>query len=170
MYERIASAGRAAFYLYMAWTGVKVLRGKGASSADTQQQASEDLMVSTLGRISVAVTGIVVAAIGVGLMIYGVARKFEKHLKVSQMTARMRRLSRRLGVAGYAAKGVAYGTAGVLLLTAAIQYDPDKARGLDAALHALAAQTYGTWLLVLVAAGIAAYGLFSVVQSRYRKV
>ena len=168
--ERVASAGRAAFYLYMAWTGVKVLRGKGASSADTQQQASEDLMVSTGGRISVAVTGLVVAAIGAGLVIYGVTRKFEKHLKVSQMTARMRTLSRRLGVAGYTAKGVAYGTGGVLLLTAAVQYDPDKARGLDAALHALAAQTYGTWLLVLMAAGIAAYGLFSVVQSRYRKV
>jgi hypothetical protein len=86
------------------------------------------------------------------------------------MTAQMRRISRRLGVAGYTAKGLAYGIAGVLLLTAAIQYDPDKARGLDATLHTLAAQSYGPWLLALTAAGIAAYGLFAIVESRYRKV
>jgi hypothetical protein len=170
VYERIASAGRAAFYLYFAWTGIKVLRGKGSSSADSQQQASEDLMVSTGGRFTVGLAGVGVAAIGIGLVIYGVTKKFEKHLKTREMTARVRRISRRLGVAGYAAKGVAYTIAGVLLLIAAVRYDPDKARGLDAALRTLAQQSYGPWLLGLTAAGIAAYGLFSIVQSRYREV
>ena len=34
----------------------------------------------------------------------------------------------------------------------------------------LAQQSYGPWLLALTAAGIAAYGLFSLVQARYRTV
>ena len=170
LYERITSGGRALFYAYFAWTGIKVLRGKKASSADTQQKASEDLMASSGGRLTVALAGIAIAAIGVGLVIYGVRKKFEKHLKTSQMTAQMRRVSERLGVAGYAAKGTAYGIAGVLFLVAAVQYDPAKARGLDATLNVLAQQSYGPWLLALTALGIAAYGLFSIVQSRYRKV
>jgi hypothetical protein len=170
LYERIVSVGRAAFYLYLTWTGIKVLRGKSASSADTQQQASEDLMVSGGGRIALGLVGIAVAAIGAGLVVYGVRKKFEKHLKTSQMTARMRLLSRRLGVAGYAAKGTAYAIAGVLFLVAAVQYDGDKARGLDATLNVLSQQSYGPWLLAATALGIAAYGLFSIVQSRYRKV
>ncbi|MGX6604577.1 DUF1206 domain-containing protein [Micromonosporaceae bacterium Da 78-11] len=170
VFERIVSVGRAAFYAYFAWTGIKVLRGKTASSADTQQQASEDLMVSTGGRVTVGLAGVVVAAIGIGLVIYGVTKKFEKHLKTGQMTAQIRRLSRPLGITGYTAKGLAYGIAGVLLLTAAVQYDPDKARGLDATLRVLAEQSYGPWLLLLTALGIAAYGLFSLVQARYRKV
>jgi hypothetical protein len=170
LYERITSVGRALFYAYFTWTGIKVLRGKKASSADTQQKASEDLMASSGGRLTVALAGIVIAAIGIGLVIYGVQKKFEKHLKTSQMTAQMRRVSERLGVAGYAAKGTAYGIAGVLFLVAAVQYDPDKARGLDATLNVLAQQSYGPWLLALTAVGIAAYGLFSIVQSRYRKV
>jgi hypothetical protein len=170
VYERVVSAARALFYAYFAWTGIKVLRGKKASSADTQQKASEDLMASTGGRITVALAGIVIAAIGIGLVVYGVQKKFKKHLKVSQMSAQTRRLSERLGVAGYAAKGAAYGIAGVLFLIAAIQYDPDKARGLDATLKVLSQQSYGPWLLALTALGIAAYGLFSIVQSRYRKV
>jgi hypothetical protein len=169
-YERIVSAGRAAFYLYFCWTGIKVLRGKSSSSADSQQKASEGLMASSGGRFTVGLAGVAVAAIGIGLLIYGVSKKFEKHLKTGQMTAQMRTISRRLGVAGYAAKGVAYAIAGFLLLTAAVQYDPDKARGLDATLEALAQQSYGPWLLALMAAGIAAYGLFSLVQSRYREV
>jgi hypothetical protein len=170
VYERVVSAGRALFYVYFAFTGIKVLRGKKASSADTQQKASEDLMASSGGRITVGLAGIAIAAIGIGLVLYGLQKKFQKHLKTSQMNAQMRRLSTRLGVAGYAAKGTAYGIAGVLFLIAAIQYDPDKARGLDATLNVLARQSYGPWLLALTALGIAAYGLFSIVQARYRKV
>lgn len=170
LYERVVSGARALFYVYLTWNGIKVLRGKKTSSADTQQQASEDLMASTGGRVTVALAGIVVAAIGVGLVVYGVRKRFEKHLKMSQMTARMRELSRRLGVAGYAAKGTAYAIAGALFLVAAIQYDSDKARGLDAALNALSQQSYGPWLLAVIALGFAAYGAFSIVQARYRKV
>jgi hypothetical protein len=170
LYERVVSGGRAAFYLYFCWTGIKVLRGKSASSADTQQQASEDLMAASGGRFAVALAGVGIAAIGIGLVVYGVRQKFEKHLKMNQMSAQIRRLSRRLGVAGYAAKGGAYAIAGLLFLAAAIQYDSDKARGLDATLNTLSQQSYGPWLLTLMALGIAAYGLFSLVQSRYRKV
>jgi hypothetical protein len=170
LYERAVSGGRALFYLYFVWTGIKVLRGKSASSADTQQKASEDLMVSGGGRITVGLAGLAIAAIGIGLVIYGVQKKFMKHLKTSQMDAKTRMLSTRLGITGYAAKGAAYGIAGVLFLLAAVQYDPDKARGLDATLSVLSQQSYGPWLLALTALGIAAYGLFSMVQSRYRKV
>ncbi|GIM92811.1 DUF1206 domain-containing protein [Paractinoplanes toevensis] len=170
VYERVASAGRAAFYTYLAWTGIKVLRGKNKSSADLQEQASQDLMVSGGGRLAVAAIGVLVAAIGVGLAIYGLTKKFEKHLLTSRMTAHVRRVVRRLGEVGYSAKGGAYAVAGALLVLAAVTYDPDKARGLDAALRAMADQTYGSWLLAATALGIAAYGLFSVVQARYRKV
>jgi Domain of Unknown Function (DUF1206) len=168
--ERVVSAGRAVIYLYVAWTGIKVLQGISTSSADSQQQTSQQLMASGGGRFLVGLAGLVVAGIGVGLVVYGVRKQFEKHLETGRMSPKVRMVSRRLGIAGYAAKGVAYAIAGVLLLVAAVQYDPEKARGLDAALRTLAGQSYGPWLLALVALGIAAFGLFCVVQARYRKV
>jgi hypothetical protein len=73
-------------------------------------------------------------------------------------------------MAGYTAKGIAYGIAGVLVVVAAVKYDSAKASGLDGALKTLAAQTYGTWLLALVAVGIAAFGIYCFSQARYRKV
>ncbi|MBU2667051.1 DUF1206 domain-containing protein [Actinoplanes bogorensis] len=168
--ERAASAVRAAFYLYLAWNGVKVLRGKSTSSADTQQNAAEGLLGSGPGRLTVVGAGLAVSAIGIGLAVVGLTRRFEKHLKVGQMSATMRRLIGRLGMLGYIAKGIAYGIAGVLFVVAAVQYDPDKARGLDAALRALSERSYGTWLLLSAALGFAAYGVFAVAEARYRKI
>jgi hypothetical protein len=170
VYERVVSAGRAAFYVYLGVSGVKVLRGKHTSSADTQQRAGEDLMASTGGRFTVGAVGVAVAAIGTGLVIYGLTGKFEKHLRTRRMTKPARRISRPLGVVGYAAKGAGYGIAGVLFVIAAVRYDPEKARGLDAALRALAQQAYGPWLLLLTAVGFAAYGLFSIAEAKYREV
>lgn len=86
------------------------------------------------------------------------------------MSPKTRQLARRLGMAGYVAKGVAYGIAGLLVIVAAVNYDPEKARGLDAALHTLREQSYGMFLLTLVALGIAAFGVYCFLQSRYRKV
>jgi hypothetical protein len=168
--ERLASVGRTIVYLYFAWTAFKVFTDANSNSADKQQAMTEQLMGSTGGRFLIGLAGVALAALGVGLVIYGVAKQFEKHLQTGQMSPRTRTASRRLGVAGYAAKGVAYGVAGFLLLIAAVRYDPDKARGLDAALHTLRDQSYGAVLLTLVALGIAAFAVFCFVQARYRKV
>jgi hypothetical protein len=168
--ERLASLGRVAVYGYFAWTGYKVIKGANSDSADKQQSLSSDLMSSGGGRWLLGLGGVALAALGVGLIWYGLVKRFEKHLRTYEMNAATRTLARRLGVAGYASKGTAYGIAGVLFLVAAVTYDPDKARGLDAALNTLRDQPYGTVLLVLMALGIGAFAAFCVMQARYRKV
>ena len=55
-------------------------------------------------------------------------------------------------------------------LVAAWQADPDKAQGLDGALKTLKDAPFGPFLLTLVAAGIAAYGVYSFARSRYARV
>ncbi|MFY1671824.1 DUF1206 domain-containing protein [Plantactinospora sp. WMMB334] len=170
MLERLSSAGRTVVYLYFAWTAFQVVRQATSSSADKQQALTEQLMSSGGGRLLVGLAGLGLAALGAGLVWYGFVKRFERHLRTGEMSPHTRKISRRLGVAGYAAKGVAYGIAGVLVVTAAVNYDPDRARGLDAALHTLREQAFGSILLTLVALGIAAFAVFCLVQARYRKV
>jgi hypothetical protein len=170
VFEKLASAGRAAVYTYFAYTAFKVFKGASASSADSQQRTTEGLLGSTGGRWLVGLAGLALAGVGVGLVIYGLVKRFEKHLKTEQMSFTARRIARRLGIAGYTAKGVAYGIAGVLFVVAAVNYDPEKARGLDAALSTLKDQAYGGILLTVIALGIAAFAIFCFVQARYRKV
>ena len=46
----------------------------------------------------------------------------------------------------------------------------DEARGLGGALATLAQQPFGPWLLGLVATGFVLYGLFTMIQARYRRL
>jgi hypothetical protein len=170
VFERVASVFKAGFYAYLAYKAISVLQGAGKSSGDQQQQATSSTMDSAGGRVLVAVIGLAIAAIGVGLIWYGWKKKFNKHLKTQQMSARERRVSDKLGVVGYAAKGTVYGTLGILVLVAAVQHDPGQSRGLDQALKTLSEQPFGTAILVGVAIGLAAYGAFCFVQAKYRKV
>ncbi|MEU8234001.1 DUF1206 domain-containing protein [Actinoplanes sp. NPDC048791] len=168
--ERVVSGARAVIYLSFAWIAIRVLQGANASTGDSQEKGASSLMANSGGRWLVGLIGLVVVGVGIGLVIYGVTKKFEKHLNTQQMSPSVRKTTRRLGVAGYSAKGVAYAIAGGLIVAAAVTYDAEKARGLDAALRLLAEQSYGPWLLGLVALGIAAFGVYCFSQARYRKV
>jgi hypothetical protein len=57
-----------------------------------------------------------------------------------------------------------------LLFDAAISDQAARSKGLDGALRTLASQPLGTALLVIVAVGFAAFGVYCFAQSRYRKI
>jgi hypothetical protein len=169
VFERVASGGRALLYTYFGWTAWKVFQGASAGG-DKQQQNVSDLLTRPNGQTIVLLAGIALAIFGAGLVVYGWQEQFMHHLGTGKMSPDLKKTARWLGIAGYVAKGVAYGVAGALLVVAARSFDPAKARGLDAALRTLAAQPYGLLLLGIVAAGLAAFGVFCLLQSRYRKV
>jgi len=50
-----------------------------------------------------------------------------------------------------------------------VSYDPKKATGMDTALKTLAGQPYGTALLLMVAAGLACFGVYCLFDARYRR-
>lgn len=170
IWERVASGARAVVYAVLAFSAGRAAFGSPSSSAGKQEGAAAGVMGHSWGPLLVGAIGLGVLGLGIGLAVYGILRKFARRLKEHEMSAGVRKASTVLGVTGYAAKGVAYGIVGVLLLQAAWTHDPDKSRGLDAALRTLAGQPYGALLLGLVAAGFAAFGAYCFVQSRYRKV
>ncbi|MBY8875393.1 DUF1206 domain-containing protein [Micromonospora sp. PLK6-60] len=170
IFERVVSGVRTVIFLWLAWTAIKVFQDASSNSSDQQQAFSEKLMSSDGGRWLVGLAGLVLAAVGVGMVVYGLKKKFLRNLKTEQMNPKTLRLTRRLGMAGYAARGTVFAITGVLIIVAAVNYDPEKARGLDAALRTLRDQSYGPVLLALMALGIAAFGVYCFVQSRYRKV
>ena len=76
----------------------------------------------------------------------------------------------RLGQVGYIAKGVALSVVGGLLSYATLTFDRQTAQGLDGALQTILAQPFGKFLLTAVALGFVAFGLFAILQSRYRRM
>jgi hypothetical protein len=168
--DRVVSAARVLVYTALAWTAIKIAAGANASSSQQQQKATGGILANGFGRFVVGVAGIVVLCVGIGMIAYGVRRSFKKRLMLAQMTAKSRKAAIALGVIGYVGKGIALGVAGVLIIDAALVDKASRSNGLDGALHTLARQPFGKWLLGIIALGFAAYGVYCYWQARYRKV
>jgi len=73
-----------------------------------------------------------------------------------------------IGRFGLAARGVVFCVIGFFLIQAARHSDASKARGSGEALKALEQQPYIPWVLGIVAVGLVAYGIYMIIQARYR--
>jgi hypothetical protein len=163
--DRLKAAAKGVTYLFFAWSTFKVGQGASSSAEKQTEDFTATLMGSPGGRLLVGVVGLVVLGIA-GYHVYkGWTKKFLEDLREDPgqwaVTA---------GRIGYIAKGVALVIVGFFFLVAAWKADPDKAQGLDGALKTVKDQPFGPFLLTLVAAGIAAYGVYSFARSRYARV
>lgn len=75
-----------------------------------------------------------------------------------------------LGTIGTVARGLVFALVGVLVIQAAVEYKPSKARGLDKALLTLRDQPYGQVLLIVAALGLMTFGVYGLCEARWRKV
>jgi hypothetical protein len=75
-----------------------------------------------------------------------------------------------LGRLGYGALGVVFTIIGFFMIVAAVQFNAQQAKGLDTALSELLHLPFGPVLLGIVALGLIAYGVYSFVEARYRRL
>lgn len=74
----------------------------------------------------------------------------------------------RLGRFGLAAQAAVIALGGFLAIRAAEAYDPEKAGGIADALQSLRDWGPSGWILLVVALGLVAYGVFEFFEARYR--
>jgi hypothetical protein len=118
----------------------------------------------------VIVAGLVVIGVAVDQAIKGIKKKFLEDSKTEQMSPTVDQAFTAAGVIGHLARAVVFALIGWFVIKAAIDFDPDKAVGLDQALSKLASSTFGPVVLAVVAAGLVAFGAYSVLDGRYRRV
>lgn len=128
------------------------------------------LMAHSWGSWIVALTGVSLVIVGIGLVLYGTQEKFRKYLRLADAEESDRNWIVQFGKWGYSAQGIVFIIIGGFLVSAAVHSDASKAQGLDGALQWLAQQSYGPWLLGIVATGLGAYGMFMLVEARYRQL
>ena len=167
--RRVAHVAEAVVFGFLGYSAVKVASGGKAQSNQEQAGFTAKVLDAPAGQVLVAVAGLVVVGAAVYLFIKGFKRRFLRDLDLATASPAVRTLTTRLGQVGYIALGVAYGIVGALIVVAAVQHDPQKATGLDTALGTLADQPYGTALLLIVAFGVACFGVFCFLDARFRK-
>jgi hypothetical protein len=151
---------------------VRLLRGASAGSGD--EARAEDwtarLMALPAGRVLVALVGAGVLAYAGRELWRAVQGRVTQHLDLHALSPAARANVTRLGRAGVGARGVVFALTGGFLLLAALRADPGEATGLSGALATLERAPWGPWLLGAVALGLLAFGLFQLVQARYRQL
>jgi hypothetical protein len=168
--KRLGAAARGITAIVVGGYAVRLLIGAGRKSTEhTQQEFTARLMEAPAGRVLVGLIALGLIAVGVSRIRKGLKKKFLENLDMSRLPEQARRLTTRLGQVGYPAKGIAIGLIGVLMGLAALRQDPKEAGGLDKALRTLAAQPYGTVILVLVGLGLVAYGGYCFAAARSQR-
>ncbi|WP_406433916.1 DUF1206 domain-containing protein [Streptomyces sp. NBC_01589] len=172
--KRAMAAGRFVFYGFVSYSVLSYAAGDKGSGSGSSDKSSQDVTAKALdwpgGQWIVAVAGIAVAAAGVWIAVRAIRHKFHKHLKMFEMSEKTRKAIDFLGMFGGAARGIVFAVAGVFAVAAAVQHMPGKAKGMDDTLRSFTETPAGPWLLVLIAVGLAAFGVFSWANARWRKV
>ncbi len=167
---RVQSAVRGVIYAGFSVTTFSFIAGSAGQGQSQQQETlTARAMKHDWGRWLVGLAGLIVVAVGVGMIVEGVRKKFEKQLRMNELTGRTRTVVVRLGMVGTTARGIVFAAAGALVVDAAVTFDPAKSTGLDGALRTLADQPYGPWILGVTALGLIAFGLFGFAAARWAK-
>jgi hypothetical protein len=172
--ERLKSLGRAVMYGFFFISTLKLVLGSSTSATANGNHQSKALTAQVMahggGRTLIGLIGVVVVVVGVMLAKESWTQEFMKRMNLAGAPAGVRPMVKRLGVVGGVSRGVVVALAGVFLVVAAIRFKPSQAQGVDGTLRAFAHTPLGPWLLIVVALGLVAFGLFSWCEARWRRV
>jgi hypothetical protein len=161
----------ASVYAALAYSAYELLTGtKQGDGGNAYADWTARIFALPFGQMLVGLGGLIAIGLGIAQIVRGWKTDFTKQLKVNEIAPAWRNAAITSGRVGYIARGVVFFIVGGFILNAALKADPQKAKGLGSALDLLAQQSYGTLVLGIVAAGLVLYGIFMLVEARYRRI
>jgi hypothetical protein len=166
---------RAAYILVGLWYGVFGVYALGILAGwSTEEEEIRDWTATALGwpggQWLVGTIGVVVIATGLIELYFAFTGKFEVEVGDSDLGRFEQVCVICTGWYGHAARGVVYSALGFFAIRAAVEFDPDEARGLADTLRELLTQPHGRWIVAFIAAGFIAFGLYCVLLAFHRHI
>lgn len=116
----------------------------------------------------------VVNAVGLGFVGGGaitaskdITRKFERYLRLPTAS---KGFLRAVCIYGLVSRGVVFAVTGLLFVHAGFRVDPEQAGSMGDAMAWVRQLPYGVILYFAAAAGLAAFGIYNLVEARYRVI
>ncbi|HEY0130062.1 MAG TPA: DUF1206 domain-containing protein [Allosphingosinicella sp.] len=159
---RLAGTLSGLIHLGLAFTAVKLASGNGSGgdSSNSAESGAATAMGLPGGDLLLYLAAAVLAAAGIAQLAIAAKRGFCKHLAAE---AKNKAWVIAAGVGGHAARGAIFLSAGWLLFGAARHNEAEEAGALGDALLNLPAA-----LQAAVAAGLCLFGIYSLIEARYR--
>jgi hypothetical protein len=169
--HRIAGVASGVAYATLCVTAVKILSGANSSGgSNSPKHTTGGVLGWTGGTEIVGVVGAILIGVALFQGYKGVSKKFLDDSRTRDMSRGVKRAFTAIGVFGHLARMVVFGLIGYGLVKAAVDYNPRSAIGLDGALNKLLHNSYGPFLLGVVAAGLIGFAMYSIADARYAKV
>lgn len=132
----------------------------------SREQAASVLSLP-FGNWLLVAAGLAIFGIGLANIVKAWREDFAEYLACS---AKMCRQVTPLARAGHVARGLAYLPLAALVVTAGLKSRASDVTSLGAALEAVERQPAGPWILALGALGFVAFGAFSFIEARFRRI
>lgn len=169
--QRVGYAVNGLIYAGLALSAVQIVLGSGGGgNSNSTQDGTARLLSQPFGQWLVGTVGAFIIGLGFYQFYQAFSGKFRRELNLTELSDTQRKLVMGICRFGLLARGIVFCIIGWFLIQAGIQYDASEAGGLDEALQTLAQQPYGPWFLGIVALGLVAYGIYLVIQARYRQL
>jgi hypothetical protein len=134
------------------------------------QKFINSIMAMPWGRWAIGIIGLAVLAGGLYQLYQGFTAGFDKQIKTYALTPKEVRLATNVGRFGTSARGVVFALVGGLISLSAYQANPSQPVGMESALATLMKQPYGIWLLGIVAVGLIAFGVYSLLSAAWFRI
>jgi len=145
-----------------------LIRGaRHASSSTSTAHMVSRLMDMPMGRWLVGAIGVAAVLAGLYQIYSGIKQNYDEVFKTYALSAEQLKIARQMGRYGTIARGIVFALVGFFLALAAYQARPGTAQGLNGALKYLGQQPYGLYLLLIVALGLIAFGLYSFMNAAW---
>lgn len=131
------------------------------------RETAETVMSLPWGDWLLAAGGLAIIGIGVANVARAWREDFTEHLACSESLCRK---VAPLARWGYVARGLAYLPLGAIVVLAGLHARPSEVTSPGAALEAVERQTAGPGALTIMALGLIAFGVFSFVEARWRRI
>lgn len=149
-------------HLLLAFWAARLLLGDSSSGSQ-----GEGFIASGLGQIIISIAGVAAIGAGVAHIYKGWTARFERYMHIP---AHIHNPTRQICRFGLAARGVVWCIVGWFLLRSALLANSNEITGMAEALRSLTSNTFGPWILGVVAAGLVAFGIYSFVEAMYRRI
>jgi hypothetical protein len=165
---RVGFALRALVYGALGITAVRLAMHQGTGSRGQFREWAESLFGLPGGELLVLLGGIWVVGYGVYQLYKAATPKMKRHLHLAELPDSLRRWILGVSRFGVAARGVVFCLIGSFLIRAAADRNPGQAAGMRESLRTIA--DMGRWPFLVIAFGLIAYGVYELLNARYRSI